>query len=248
MIQPVDLSPEFIIFVLGVLAALSALWNIPEAGRRSLFFVILFYVGTGTQILTHGFQFNQAILNRSRSQKEVEARTAMSLYAYTVGGDEAKRVIPWLTKVSGDPYFIAYRLFKNKDWDSARMKFEQAIREGKFVAPSSYLLAYMDTHDENNHLRRGDWTEAERRLDDAIRYHSEYVPAYYLRAIIKAHTQREKAAVEDLRKSVLPTKFGAATCSDLNDPTEVATFWYPLRGDAKFVELQRECKAVHGEI
>src|SRR2546422_5023601 len=49
---------------------------------------------------------------------------------------------------------VAYRLFKNGQWDEAIPFFRQAIYEQRFVASSYFVLAHMATHDRDRKSTR----------------------------------------------------------------------------------------------
>src|SRR5574341_651029 len=106
MLKP---SPELIIFVFGILSTISGLQHLPDVKTKQKIFRILFAVGFSTQLLAHSFQFSYAMTNRVEAQKEVEAATAIALYAYTENN------VPLLKATSKESYLVGYRIFKNRE-------------------------------------------------------------------------------------------------------------------------------------
>lgn len=221
---------ELLTLLVGVFAASSTLQALTDIARKRWFFQILFFLGMGTQISTQGIQFSNALISR----KELDRKAGFVLYAYT-----EKDMVLLNTIASDDPYLIGYRYFRDHRYPEAREKFEEAIKQGKFVAQSQYLIAHMIR------MQSSDWTEAEDHLTKAIEYDDKYSPAYYARAIIKENGNEISGAIDDLTTS---TSYGVIECFDINNPQEVKTVWPKIASNPRFTALQADCKRRHPEI
>ncbi len=231
---------ETIIFLFGLLAALSTLQNLNEVKGKAWFLQVLFVLGIGTQIATQFIQYSNAIGNRKREERLF----AFSLWAYTQKDMEyLKRLV-----AKDNPYMIGHRYIRdyninklNSDTqiylNQAKVYLQDALDRGSFVAPSYYLLAYIEK------ISSKDWTEARNHIDIAIEYDEEYAAAYYFRALLEMKANSLTLALNDLKQAV---KYDSGQCGDLLNAEEILTVWLPIPDDSKFRELQNTCRVKYG--
>jgi len=144
--------------------------------------------------------------------------------------------IELLKKIAdNNPYMIGYRYFKNSDFAAAQMYFQDAIKQGTFVAPSYYLLGHMTRLESSN------WSDAWRHFDASIQHDKKYSPAYYGRAILQMHARKFDEALNDLKSSVQYGYYGSQ-CVDLNNPNEIANVWKELAENEEFKKIQEQCR------
>ena len=118
-------------------------------------------------------------------------------------------------------------------------------QEDQFIAPSNYLLAYIQTH-ENGILRTDiDYTPALLRLQRVIDDDPTYSPAYYLKAKLLANSRQTNAALDALEKAVFSPRYGYVPCSDINDGDEVKASFSSLVTQERFMQLQRDCRQIN---
>lgn len=235
------LTPELAVLVLGLLGAIANIQRFPDIQAKARWVRVFFLIGVATQLLTHCFQYSFAISNKLEGQKVVERSTALALFAYT------RDNVPLLKATTADSYLIGYRLFKDGQAGAAVTYFNQAVREGRFVAPSHYLLAYISSH-QRGHLTQGDWTSSFEHLRRALAYDASYSPAYYLRAQLEAATNQIGPAIEDLSKAVMARGSGLSCCYFLNDKYLAENDWGNFRYNHVFTDLQRQCKEIHPTV
>ena len=219
------MSPELTTLILGCLAAIGGLQSLPDIKGKAKFLQALFALGIAGQLITQYLQYDNAV----GAKIDVERRTAYALGAYTRGDLELLKKI-----AENNPYMIGYRYFKNSEFASARIYFEDAIKQGTFVAPSYYLLGHMTRLEFTN------WSNAWKYFDASIRHDKKYSPAYYGRAILHMQANKLDEALSDLKSSV---QYGyGSQCVDLNNTHEINTVWKELAEYEEFKKIQEQCR------
>src|SRR5215831_7803766 len=99
------------ILVIGILAALTGLQNLPENTKKHWFLRALFFGGIGLQIVTQGYQYHIASENLEKGRKEAEREVAFQLYSLIENDVEL------LKSLKTGHYQVGYRLFRNGQAD-----------------------------------------------------------------------------------------------------------------------------------
>ncbi len=219
-----NLSPEFVVFLLGLGAALAGVQSLGDVAKKAWWAILLFILGIAAQIGTQFVQYRNAITNKAQHERTI----AFSLYAYT------EKDMGMLKLIAIDnPYLIGYRYFKDGKPDAARAFFEQSLEKNSFVAPSHYMLAHI------SRTTSKDWGVARKHIEEAIAYDEKYAAAYYQRAIMKSKTHEPLAALEDLQRAA---RFGVTECFDLVNSKEVKEVWQELANNDQFKDIQLLCR------
>jgi tetratricopeptide (TPR) repeat protein len=227
---------EVIILIFGLAAVLASLEHISDVGKKHTILKVVFFVGVAVQALAHIFQYQNAVTN----QKKVEADTATALQAFS------KADIALLKQTSRDPFIVGYYHWSHKEREKAIPYLNEAISQGKYVASSNYLLAVFFALEKNGELR-DDLTEAHKYLRRSILNNPDYAPAHFLQALLFINGKQIEAALESLERAVIPHRIGMVPCVDLNSPPNgTQDPWERARNHAKFKDLQRRCRVIHG--
>lgn len=230
------MSTDVGIFVAGLISSLASLSHLEGWSSKSTWLRVLLLLGIVGPATALCLQFWQTQSLQARAKRKADGRLAIAIAAYAAG-----RTPEVLARVSGgDDFLVGYLQFRKGQWDQATVHFDKLITENEFVAPSHYLLAFMNTHDTARRLdRSGDWPTALEHLDQATAHDGSYAPAHYLKAILLAEQQRPEEALRELKAAVMEPSTGAACCLDLNE-----------EGREKFpglqiAKLQAACRELH---
>lgn len=225
-------KPEVVTFLIGVLAAIALLRNVPKV---SGIFRWLLLAGIAAQIVAQTVQFTLA---EASAAKQRASEREYAAFLYILLQDD-----PALTDrhLSKNLYALAYRDFRSGRYAKAKQEFTQLIGEGRFRAQSYYLLARMSQL-EQEHAQQPDYSEARGYLENAVSADDKYEAPFYLRAILEVAASETGAGLKDLETA---TRLGTASCADVNNPEEVQKVWARVATDVRFQAIQKNCKALH---
>ncbi len=192
-----------------------------------------------------------AALNK---QKSLEGALALSLWAFANREEIALRYLTSNSESTAptNPYLLGYYYLREgllhsklDDIVLAKDKFEVAIGNGTFVAPSHYLLAVVEqkkaedrTLGENE--RKDHLKNAMDSLKKGMDYDSNFSSLYVGRAMVSAMQDQTEAALADLEKAVSLSKIHCYTVNR-NAPDQQHPL-HRLYTDPRFQHLLTECR------
>lgn len=236
-----NFTPEFVILCVSLVSVLTGVWVWPDVKAKGTLVRSVFVLGVVATIATNIVQYVFAVNNKARGRKEAENASAIALYAFEDKNPDL------LKAIAPKSYLMGYRHFRHHEFDEALPYFNECIRRETFVAPSLYLLAYMETHNSDFSLRTDvDYAPALADLDLALKDFPDYAPALYLKALLLVNSRQIEPAFQALSQAVFIDRYGYIPAQDINDPGEVRTFFAPLAGQDRFVRLQKECREFQG--
>jgi tetratricopeptide (TPR) repeat protein len=111
--------------------------------------------------------------------------------------------------------------------------------QGSFVAPSYYMLGYIEQ-------KRNDFAAAENDFSKAIEADRQYAAPYYARALVRVNMKRPPdEALDDLEKALHNPGGKEVVCMSIKTEAEIGTLWKPFYSDEKlkgrFNILRTEC-------
>ncbi|HEY1939286.1 MAG TPA: hypothetical protein VGJ33_15245 [Candidatus Angelobacter sp.] len=245
-------NSELVIFLLGIVAALSTLHHYYAAEgekRKSWLFISLLVLSIGTQLVTQALQYDNAVLTR----EEQDRATSDALYAFNQSTEDLLLRVANPRLADSNSFILGYWYFKqgyredlnplddqakkqaNKYFDRAKTYLNLAINNRRFVPQSYYLLGTINrtTHEE-------DLSEAEKDYDLAIGADGKFGAAYYGRAILYHRANDLQNALGYLEKA---TQFSLISCWDLRDPDEQKKVWPKIKDWDRFRKMTDECGA-----
>jgi len=219
-----------LVLMVGVVTNLTGLLRISDVRGKKLWTQGLFYSGIVLPIVMQFVQFANV-----PTQKAREREAALALYAFAqytqnptqTSGSRDRYLLELASKrdPSIDPnFFLGYALFRAKEYKDAERRFLSAQKEGRFLAPSEYLIATIERMDAEN-SSRPDYSKAAKDMRKAIDDDKDYMASYYGMAILDLKTNQYDNAWNDLEKS---TTNMAEACYAINDENEVKNLWEPL--------------------
>ncbi len=227
-------APAWLTFGIGFATALGFLAYIGKTPRKWRWALVVGVVAQLT-VLTVQFVRSEDLLNHQRDTERNRAAFLFLLFneKKPLGGlqDEV---------LKQEPYALAYKHFRTKEFDKAEVEFKDLIKNKQYVAQSNYLLGEIAREAEAK-KPRPDYSLALTYLDEAIKADDKYSSPLYMRAVLTVPV-RELAAFQDLRKAASQDK---GLCILINQQGEVKDRWASVASNPSFLAVQRECKLEH---
>jgi len=226
--------------------------NTTRFKRRAVYVIVSFALALN--ITLNWMQYRNVTIAALAKQKSLEGALALSLWAFANKEEAGLKYLTSRSKSTAptNPYLMGYYYLReglqhNKPDDMvlAKEKFDEAVDQGAFVAPSHYLLAVIETKQAENQSQGEDQSKDHLRhamdsLTKGIHYDPDFSSLYIGTAIVNAMREQTAAALDDIEKAVRLSKIHCYTVNrngrDQHHPL------YHLYNEPRFQTLLADCK------